>query len=449
MASIFTFKSTPETKESAKHIWEAQYYPDLTLPPAKVKDIPGSIESRRPLNRLYGKKENEYNRAKSVAACGKWYGKGYSSQNGGQECDEYPFASTYEGSWTADQNPKAGSHFSVRTIPSADNRKGGSDLEEFYRDNRILDHDAFYVKVVKEDGTDMALPAPPVPSRKNHEPMGDLNGDGNADLIAIDSDGTGKLRFYAGRGDGSLADPKQIGNGGWAHAAITHGGDFNGDGNQDVVARVGSELRLYPGNGDGTVGAPQVFKGNGAGWDPSITKIITVDDATGDDYPDVIAISNNKLWLYPGDPDNKPGLKSPIQIGGAGWDKFDLIALDDVDGDGYSDLGARNRNDGMSYFYPGPLNHDLSQRTPMIREQSGDRATTRLYDGVNLPFITSAHDSDGNGRMDMWGIGMMGRGKLNFIMDDPKVDKNPQGDFPWISRSKEVGNGFNGILAIG
>ncbi len=280
--------------------------------------------------------------------------------------------------------------------------------------------------------------------------MGDMNSDGKSDLVAVHSDGSGKLRFYPGNGDGTLGGAKEISSAGWAGAAISHGGDFNSDGKQDVVARVGNELRLYPGQGDGTVGTPRVFN-SGTEWDTSISKIITVEDADGDDYPDVITPYDNKLWLYPGDPNNEPGLKDPIQIGGAGWDKFDLISLDDVNGDGHSDLGARNRNDGMSYFYPGPLNRDLSQRTAMIREQSGDRATTRLYDGAGMPLITSGHDADDNGRMDMWATTW--NGKLVHIKDDlAVVDESRPSDSsrPWITYRKEVGAaGWQNIKALG
>ncbi|MFF4403801.1 FG-GAP-like repeat-containing protein [Streptomyces sp. NPDC001404] len=445
VVSVFTFKSRPEVAQTAKHIWEAQHYPDLTLPPAQSKNIPGSIESSRPLTRMYGPDENGYNRRKSVAACKKWFGKNYSSQNGGQDCDEYPFASTYDGSWTGNANRDAIDHFSVRALPSTDNQQGGRDLEEWYREQRILDHDQFFVKVVNADGSDMKLPAPPEPPRQVPNRMGDMNGDGVPDFIGVDTEG--RLRFYPARSDGNVTEMKQIGNSGWRGTAITHGGDFNGDGKQDVVARVGNELRLYPGNGDGSIGDPIVFQGHGTGWDMSISKIITVEDATGDDYPDVIMNLGEKLYLFPGDPDHQPGFKDPIQIGGGGWAKYDLLSLDDLNGDGRSDLGARNRDDGMSYFYAGPLNHDLAERTAMIRPQSGNRATTRLYDGVNTPFITSAHDLDGNGRMDLWGI----RGnKLFRFWDDPTVDRNPAGDFPFISRSQEINdNGWDALIALG
>ncbi|WP_229828953.1 NucA/NucB deoxyribonuclease domain-containing protein [Streptomyces massasporeus] len=57
------------------------------------------------------------------------------------ECDEYPFASTQEGSTKGDNR------FSVRLIDGKDNRKSGERLNEMYTLNRVLNDDPFYVKI--------------------------------------------------------------------------------------------------------------------------------------------------------------------------------------------------------------------------------------------------------------------------------------------------------------
>ncbi|MFI9568841.1 NucA/NucB deoxyribonuclease domain-containing protein [Streptomyces rishiriensis] len=59
----------------------------------------------------------------------------------GLQCDEYPFASTKEGS------PKGDNRFSVRLIDGPDNRRGGERLAAIYTLNRVLDGDAFYMKI--------------------------------------------------------------------------------------------------------------------------------------------------------------------------------------------------------------------------------------------------------------------------------------------------------------
>lgn len=49
--------------------------------------------------------------------------------------------------------------------------------------------------------------------------------------------------------------------------------------------------------------------------------------------------------------------------------------------------------------------------------------------------------------MDLWGI----RGnKLFRFWDDPTVDRNPAGDFPFISRYQEINdNGWDALIALG
>ncbi|MEU8582917.1 RICIN domain-containing protein [Streptomyces abikoensis] len=358
--SVFSFVSRKETEQSAKHVREAQLYPDLTIPPVSNKSIPGAIESGKPLTRMRSGDPNAWNRKKSTAACRKWIAQKYSQLPGGPfDCDEYPFASTYEGSYTGDPDPKAMSHFSVRVISSPDNQQGGRDLNDWYVEQRIIDHDPFYVKVVKQDGSVLSPPAPPAPPKTPQGLVtGDMDDDGKPDLLAVQ--GSGKLQLFPGKGDGGLGSAQDIGLRGWAGAAVTHGEDFDGDDEQDVIARIGSDLFLYPGKGDGTIGEPVKFKGYGANLDTSIKKIVTISDATGDGYPDVIVGMKDQLWLYPGDPDNRPGLKAPVRIGSRGWDDYDIVAADDRNGDGKADLAVRNKDSGMLFLYYGPLNHELT-----------------------------------------------------------------------------------------
>ncbi|WP_229914412.1 NucA/NucB deoxyribonuclease domain-containing protein, partial [Streptomyces capitiformicae] len=68
-----------------------------------------------------------------------------------RECDEYPFATTYEGSAEPDYDADAKKfNFSVKPIAKADNGAGGNLLLGFYAKNRIIDgmEDGFIVKIV-------------------------------------------------------------------------------------------------------------------------------------------------------------------------------------------------------------------------------------------------------------------------------------------------------------
>ncbi|GAA3122908.1 hypothetical protein GCM10020254_82520 [Streptomyces goshikiensis] len=125
----------PAVDQSARHILDAQQLPERTFPSWAGKTVPGATE---PLHRLIDKDKQEKNREKAIATCNDVWGdyKGTTLQ-----CDEYPFASTKEGA------AAPGNRFSARLIDGTDNETGGRKLNEMFTLNRILDGDAFYVKI--------------------------------------------------------------------------------------------------------------------------------------------------------------------------------------------------------------------------------------------------------------------------------------------------------------
>ncbi|MEV7182542.1 NucA/NucB deoxyribonuclease domain-containing protein [Kitasatospora sp. NPDC093679] len=134
--------SAADYPESAAHILTAQYHPDQTLPPVAGKQIPGAPGSGRPLHRIADQGVIDAHRATAVAACNQWF-PNYADE--GLDCDEYPFASTQEGS-----DPATG-NYSVEPIPDWDNRGSGAVVGNFYTYRRILGsdltNDPFYVEV--------------------------------------------------------------------------------------------------------------------------------------------------------------------------------------------------------------------------------------------------------------------------------------------------------------
>ncbi|WP_148587987.1 NucA/NucB deoxyribonuclease domain-containing protein [Streptomyces sp. WAC01526] len=131
-------RKDPKTRETASHIYDAQHTPGLTVPKKAGKSIPGASTSS-PLHRIYyDTKKRKANRATAIAACLKEWPE-YAKQ--GKDCDEYPFSTTAEGASAAKGN------FSARALTSKDNQKAGSMLSTWFSDDRILDGDAFYVKV--------------------------------------------------------------------------------------------------------------------------------------------------------------------------------------------------------------------------------------------------------------------------------------------------------------
>lgn len=139
-----------EFPKVAKHIWLAWKQPGTgTYPPApkgkKVK-IPGFASTKAPLTRLYppyDMKRYTANNATAKKACIAKWGKGYSDGNKYQ-CDEYPFASTYQGASTANGHPW---WYSVQVLPTKDNSTAGAALGTWLTANHILDSDAYWVAV--------------------------------------------------------------------------------------------------------------------------------------------------------------------------------------------------------------------------------------------------------------------------------------------------------------
>lgn len=115
-------------------------------------------------------------------------------------------------------------------------------------------------------------------------PAGDFNRDGVPDVFTVDS--AGRLLLRAGDNRGGFRPPVAIGSG-WASMSQLVGGiDMNDDGRADLVARDSTgRLFLYPGNGRGGWGA-KVQIGNG--W-KSMTAIFSPGDFTGNGTPDFLA----------------------------------------------------------------------------------------------------------------------------------------------------------------
>jgi hypothetical protein len=132
-------------KMSARHMNDALKFPDTTYPKVANKHIPGGSADDT-IHRLYhNQARRDANRDEARAVCdAQW--PGYPDL--GQDCDEFPFATTYEGAarYRFDNTPYG--MFSVRPINSPDNQLAGSRLGAWYGDDRILDSDNFFVRIL-------------------------------------------------------------------------------------------------------------------------------------------------------------------------------------------------------------------------------------------------------------------------------------------------------------
>ncbi|MFH9742610.1 hypothetical protein ACH4MA_33590 [Streptomyces roseolus] len=233
----------------------------------------------------------------------------------------------------------------------------------------------------------------PRDNKYGHDRPSDLNGDGFADFVATDSDGM--LRFYAGNGNLSSPEAREIvGYGGWTGALIAHRGDLKGvksrdsapDGYEDFLVRLDKKLYVYPGNG---MGSPWVYTRKelahpsaGSDWSGLRQMLLpgNIDGKLGNDLITVECIYDNanetgpgncinaRLVLYSGLATGGGGQNqatpfdwaNPVVLGTGGWRDLTNLAVSDVNGDAYADLVARDPSDGKLYLYPGCLDDAVS-----------------------------------------------------------------------------------------
>jgi Deoxyribonuclease NucA/NucB len=140
-------KSDPAVNESAHHIEDAQDHPESTYPRVEGKRIPGA-SAGDPLHRLFHDttRRRQNREGFAVPVCDQQW-PGYAEFS--QDCDEYPFASTYEGAARHLYQEVPYGWFSVRPVLFSDNQLAGSRLGTWYGADRILDGDAFYVEIVE------------------------------------------------------------------------------------------------------------------------------------------------------------------------------------------------------------------------------------------------------------------------------------------------------------
>ncbi len=119
---------------------------------------------------------------------------------------------------------------------------------------------------------------------------GDIDGDGNSDLLGLAADGT--LYRYSGDGAGGFAEAAVVGTGWDRYARIAAVGDFDGDRRNDIVGRTADgHLWLRSGNGAGGFRAEREI---GHGFGPTL---VGIGDLTGDGKADLLHVRSDGV-LY-------------------------------------------------------------------------------------------------------------------------------------------------------
>ena len=189
-----------------------------------------------------------------------------------------------------------------------------------------------------------------------HLAAADLNGDGITDLVGADGEG---VTVLLGNPNGTFrpgvahrTDPDTL----WVEI-----GDFNGDGAPDLVAVAHSLNRLTVLLNDGAGGfmAPARVS---AGELPSA---VAAADFNGDGKLDLVAANwrANSLSVFLGDGSGGFGARSIIVVDTNAWPNPELIAACDLNGDGKMDLAASSGSSVIAWLGRGDGNFDLASRT--------------------------------------------------------------------------------------
>ena len=212
--------------------------------------------------------------------------------------------------------------------------------------------------------------------------IGDLNGDGNADL-AVANYGDNNVSIFKGNGDGTFTEvsgsPFSVGTGPYSVAI----GNLDAGSIPDLaVANYGSnDVSILLGNGDGTVTAASPATVT-AGTGPVSVAIGNLDGGSNSDLA-VANYGSNNVSILLGNGDGTFGSATNFAVGSNPY----AVAIGDLDGDTKPDLAVANG---------GSNNVSI-----LLGNGSGSFGSATNFPVGNTPTSVAIGDLDGDGNLDL------------------------------------------------
>ena len=266
---------------------------------------------------------------------------------------------------------------------------------------------------------------------------GDLDGDGHADVVTKNPNGTLVARLVDGRGVREFAVlGEQLGRG-----SIARQGDFDGDGRDDLVTfdTNTGHWTVHRFDGEGLADAVSERWGR---WSSDVPWLdVSVGDVDGDDRDDLVARNGlSGEWFV--------ARSAGFAFETARWGRWsadvpwESVQLGDVDGDGRDDLVGRNPYGGMVYA-------GLSTGSGFAT-----RALMRLSSAYDWDML-EVGDFNGDGRLDIAArLAHTGAWYCGSMLPDGDATLQTFGrwsaDVRWehLTMADLDGDGFDDLLAV-
>jgi hypothetical protein len=213
--------------------------------------------------------------------------------------------------------------------------------------------------------------------------VADFNGDGKPDLLA---QGTGTLLVALGNGDGTFQAPISTASG--AALLAVGAADLNGDGKADVVGVFNNSLYVYIGNGDGTFKTAVTYNLGQTIGDAQLPLLLG--DFNKDGNLDVVVVAVQEI-VFLGNGDGTFHATPNASSGVA--NATDAVA-GDFNGDGNLDLAISTGSPVNIYLLPG--NGDGTFQSPVTLFSF---STNIAFPPGTLPL--AAADVNGDGKLDL------------------------------------------------